>query len=96
MVAFLTCDPEVAGSSPGRDENFPPTKIALTTVLNYLRLCEYVVSDMMESGVSTGVSKLRKHVRCADRHDITSDVESGVKPYTNKNKSNQQIRLYIR
>ena len=80
-VAYPTHDLEVVGSIPGRVELLSGKKCHSPLIL---KLCEYVVSDMERSSVSTGVRKPGKHDRCADRRDMTIAVKIGVKPQTNK------------
>lgn len=58
---------------------FPAMKICHSPTI--LRLCEYEVSDMERSGVSTGVRKPGKHGRCTDRHDMTEAVKKRRKPH---------------
>ena len=60
-------------------ENALHGKIALTTVLKQFRLYEYVVSDIVKSVMSTGMSKPEIHVRCTDHHDMTKDVKIAFK-----------------
>ena len=49
----------------------------------------------MESGVSTGMSKPGKHVRCTDRRDMTIDVKNDIKPNSNQTKSIIAIKTFI-
>ena len=72
-VAWRAHDLGVLGSIPGRVELLSGNKKCHSPLIH--RSCEYVVSDMEMSSVSTGVKKLGNLGRFADRRKMSIAVK---------------------